>query len=568
MKQLKKTFLFFLNQYRWRTVLVIGLLIVAGLSEAIGVAAFLPFFQVILESNSADGLKSAGFLGKFIQASGLPLSFPVLSIFITSAITIKAIVLWLALRKVSQTVALVAADLRGKLLSGLLQANWKFFTNHALGKSLNAIVMETFRSSMAFTSMTRFFAYIIQFMVYAFGALLLSWKVFLVGVFIGLLLVVALSRLIETARSAGTQQTETAKHLLEQMADMLLGIKPLRAMALENKFFGVLKNASKGLEKAQFDQLTSAYSIKTFYEPLMVSTALIGLYFAIKYTHPSSSELALMGLLFMRILAGMNSAQSQYQVLAIQESALSSLLKTIEETEAAADDWNGTCVVPEKVEKIVFEDISFAHGENPILNHANMSFEACQMTALIGASGIGKTTILDLISGFYLPSSGKIFINDQPLEEINLKLWRQNLGFVPQEVFLFNDSIFENITMGRKGYSVQDVEDALEAAGGLNFVKNLPEGVFSPVGENGRLLSGGQRQRIAIARAIIHKPQVLLLDEATSALDPQTERVLLETLKKLSSRMALIFVSHNTAILEYAHKIYRLSPGKVEEKTT
>ncbi|MCK5659619.1 MAG: ATP-binding cassette domain-containing protein, partial [Alphaproteobacteria bacterium] len=109
---------------------------------------------------------------------------------------------------------------------------------------------------------------------------------------------------------------------------------------------------------------------------------------------------------------------------------------------------------------------------------------------------------------------------------------------------------------------------ALAAAGGREFVEALPQGLHAPVGENGRLLSGGQRQRIAIARAIIHKPQILLLDEATSALDPETEKILLKTLKRLARNMAVIFISHNTTVLDYADKVYKIKDGQVEEQTS
>ena len=134
---------------------------------------------------------------------------------------------------------------------------------------------------------------------------------------------------------------------------------------------------------------------------------------------------------------------------------------------------------------------------------------------------------------------------------------------MPQEVFLFNDSIYENIVMGRAGIGEAEVWAALTAAGARDFVEAKPEGLRAPVGENGRMLSGGQRQRIAIARAIVHKPQILILDEATSAVDHETEQVLLQTLRALTREMMVVFVSHNKGVIGVADHVYEIRDGRV-----
>ncbi|MCK5285525.1 MAG: ABC transporter ATP-binding protein [Alphaproteobacteria bacterium] len=568
MNPFTKTFLFFFKFYRFSTIAVIFLLILAGLAEAIGIAAFLPFFQIILEGKDNIEHIPEGRIRDFLSATGITLNFTTVALFIVTAITVKAAILWLAMRRVSHTVAMISADLRWRLMKALLCANWRFFTDHTLGASLNAVVMETFRSSMTFVSLTRFFSHVIQFLVYATGAFLLSWQVFLGGICTGTFLVFSLWGLVRIARKAGVQQTNIAKTMLSRMADMLQGIKPLRAMALEGKFFDLLSKDSKGLEKAQFDQLSSAQAMRIFHEPLMVIAALAGLFLAITYADLTSSELALMTVLFIRLLTGMNNAQGEYQRLMSQESALCSLMDSIEKTEKAADNWPGHGKIPSKIEKITIQNACFSHGDKTILSNVRLTFDVRQMTALIGTSGSGKTTILDLLSGFYMPDTGAILINNQPLDQLDLNRWRHAIGFVPQEVFLFNDSILENILMSRSELSEKDAWKALAAAGGREFVEALPQGLHAPVGENGRLLSGGQRQRIAIARAIIHKPQILLLDEATSALDPETEKILLKTLKRLARNMAVIFISHNTTVLDYADKVYKIKDGQVEEQTS
>ncbi|PJB69205.1 MAG: hypothetical protein CO093_10975 [Alphaproteobacteria bacterium CG_4_9_14_3_um_filter_47_13] len=564
MNNFARIFGFFLKTYRKETILVLMLVILAGFAEAVGLAAFLPFFQIVLEGKaSLDYIPEGGFKD-FVFGRGVPVNFASVSVFIAAAIALKALILWTALRYVGVTVAYISADLRRRLMEGLLRARWGFFIHHTLGSSLNAIINETFRSSMAFISTTRFIAALVQVLIYATGAALLSWKIFLGALAIGLLLVFLLSTLVRVARAAGQSQTHLAKKMLDHMADMLQGIKPLRAMALENKFLDLLTIHSRGLEKSQSAQLISGQSMRVFHEPLMVATAIGGLYLVMTFGSLTSSELALMAVIFIRLLNGMNAAQNEYQRLVVQESALWSLLDVIDKTEAAGDDWPGQSVVPQKIQTIALENVSFSHGKSLILNDVNLAFKPDSMTALIGSSGSGKTTILDLLCGFYVPDAGRILINEKGLDTLALKDWRHNIGFVPQEVFLFNDTILENILVGRD-FDEKRVWESLEAAGAKNFVESLADGIHAPVGENGRMLSGGQRQRIAIARAIIHKPQILLLDEATSALDKDTEQVLMKTLQNLTKDMIVIFASHNVAVQDYADYVYRIESGKIIE---
>ncbi|MCT4655722.1 MAG: ABC transporter ATP-binding protein/permease [Cohaesibacter sp.] len=556
MKDFAKIFGFFFSNYKKETLIAISLVVIAGIFEAFGMAAFLPFFQLVLDgSASMDHIPDGAFRDILVQF-GIELTLLNVSLFIIVVMGLKALVLWLGLRKVGKTVAHISARLRRRLLEALLNARWNFFVNHTLGVSLNAIVMETFNSSMAFMSMARVISAMVQFLVYAIGALLLSWKMFLAAITVGLLLAAALWTLVRVARSAGLKQIDLSKKILTHLAEMLQGIKPLRAMALEGKFMNLLTRHSQGLEKAQADQLIASQSMRVFHEPLMVLTAILGMYGAVTYGGLSSSELAVLAVIFIRLLSSMNIAQSEFQRLMTQEAALWSLMDTIDKTEQAKEEWSGTKDVPPAINSIRFEDIDFAYDEALILQDVNLDIKPRQLTALIGPSGSGKTTILDMLSGFHGPKVGQLLIEGDTLENINLTKWRRSIGFVPQEVFLFNDSIRENILMGRDEYSEDDVWLALEAAGAREFVESLPDGLDSAAGEGGRKLSGGQRQRIAIARAMIHQPKLLLLDEATSALDTDTEKRLLETLKNLAKDVTVIFISHNKIVQDYADEVY------------
>jgi ATP-binding cassette subfamily C protein len=193
-----------------------------------------------------------------------------------------------------------------------------------------------------------------------------------------------------------------------------------------------------------------------------------------------------------------------------------------------------------------------------------MQIPAKSLTTIVGPSGTGKTTFIDLIIGLYRPVSGTVYLDEVPLAEINLEQWRQKLGYVPQEQILLHDSIMINVTFGDPALTQADAEAALRAAGAWEFVSAMPEGMDSSVGERGVKLSGGQRQRIMIARALAHKPEVLILDEPTSALDPENEKLICRTLQDLAKNYTVLAISHQTALAEVADQTYRLENGQVK----
>jgi ATP-binding cassette subfamily C protein len=186
--------------------------------------------------------------------------------------------------------------------------------------------------------------------------------------------------------------------------------------------------------------------------------------------------------------------------------------------------------------------------------------------AISGRSGSGKTTLADLIIGLLRPSSGRILVDGVDLAEVDPASWRSRIGYVPQDLLLFHDSIERNVTLGNDRISREKVEWALEAAGAREFVESLPGGVEGVVGERGGMLSGGQRQRIAIARALVEDPKLLVLDEATTALDPETEAAICDILVGLKGHVTILAISHQPALRSVADVIFEVEHGGVETK--
>jgi len=248
------------------------------------------------------------------------------------------------------------------------------------------------------------------------------------------------------------------------------------------------------------------------------------------------------------------------------ESAYWSLQETIQEAQRARETTTGARE-PELTEQIRLEDIRLHYGEKTVLDHLSLTIPAGSLTTLIGRSGAGKTTIIDLIAGLITPQAGRIYVDELPLDQLDIKKWRRMIGYVPQENLLLHDTVLNNVTLGDPELDRSDAERALRLAGAWDFVTAIPEGMDSTVGERGARLSGGQRQRIMIARALSHRPQFLILDEATSALDPQSEAAICKTMQKLRGKLTILAISHEPAMVHAADRVYRLQDGvAIEEK--
>lgn len=236
-------------------------------------------------------------------------------------------------------------------------------------------------------------------------------------------------------------------------------------------------------------------------------------------------------------------------------------------------------------EEVVFEDeksigmsgeinytqVSFSYPTRkdvPVLKSINFHVPAGNKVALVGQSGAGKSTIVQLLMKFYEPDDGAISIDGKNISEISVRALRKNIGIVPQEVILFGGSIRENIQYGKPGASEQEIVEAARQANALDFIMSFPEGLGTMVGERGIKLSGGQRQRIAIARAILKDPSILILDEATSSLDAESERLVQDALEKLMKNRTTIIIAHRLATIRKVDQIYVINDGQITEQGT
>jgi ATP-binding cassette subfamily B protein/subfamily B ATP-binding cassette protein MsbA len=221
-------------------------------------------------------------------------------------------------------------------------------------------------------------------------------------------------------------------------------------------------------------------------------------------------------------------------------------------------------------DKIQFEQVTLRYypDQAPALQNINFEMPKGTVTALVGGSGAGKSSIADLLTGLYEPSEGRITVDGVDLREYNMESWRQKMGVVSQDTFIFNQPIFENIRYGKPEATETEVMEAAKDAQAHEFITALPEGYDTVVGERGYRLSGGQRQRIALARAILKQPEVLILDEATSALDSYSERLVQQALAMFQQDRTVLVVAHRLSTITGADRILVLEQGEIVERGT
>ncbi|WP_244542188.1 ABC transporter ATP-binding protein [Azotobacter beijerinckii] len=546
--------------YPTRTALMLISLLLAGLAEGVGLTTMLPLLSVALgdQHHSAFSLK----IIEILHQVGLEPTVTTMLIVIVFGMVLSSVLILLGNRQVGYTVAHVATDLRVDLIRALLGSRWEYYLRQPTGALANAVATEAYRASTGYEHAANMVALLIQAMVYMVIALFVSWQAAILSLVLGFFLLLALQKMVKTSRHAGKSQTRLMRELLAHLTDTLGSVKPLKAMAREDIADSLLRSQAAELNKAMEREVMSRETLRALQEPMLAILAAVGLYVGlIVWKLPLSSVMILI-FLVVRVLGLLHKTVQRYHRMAAQESAYWALRESIDTAVADAEPSGGDRA-PTLQDVIAFEGVSFSYGSRQILDAINLTIPAGTFTSLIGSSGAGKTTILDLVCVLLAPQSGSILVDGVPIEELDRQRWRQLIGYVPQETLLLHDSILSNVTLGDPALTAMDAERALKQAGAWEFVERSPDGMQMIVGERGGKLSGGQRQRIVIARALAHNPRLLILDEATSALDPETEEAISQTLKDLTPEITIIAVSHRPALINVADQVYRLHDGKL-----
>jgi len=553
------------RRYPGRSATVLAALLLASLLDGLGLSTLLSLISLASDGDgSGDPSLPEQMINGVFAALGVSPSLNWLLALGITLVLFKAAVVLLANRQVGYAVANVATDLRLDLVRAVVASRWRYYLSKPIGALANSMATEAQRASEGYLQGAIMAAQALTATVYLGLALMISWPVTLTALVASVIVLGGLNRLVRKAGKAGRKQTGLLKHILSAMTDQLAAIKPLKAMAREDRFDVLVSGQTRELNRSLRKQVVAKEAMKALQEAGLVILAAVGLAVMLGTLGMQPAEVMVLIFLLARIVTLLSKAQRAWQHMAIAESAFWSLTTAIEDARAEREPERGE-LQPSLRRAIRFDRVSFAHPGQPVLDNQQLEIRHGQLTVITGPSGAGKTTLIDLVAGLLHPEAGRILIDDTELIHIDHRAWRRMIGYVPQEALLVNDSVFNNIALGAPDLGEREVRIALEKADAWEFVRGMQGALQANIGERGGRLSGGQRQRLAIARALVREPALLILDEATSNLDHASEQTVLATIARLRGELTMLAVTHQPGLLQLADRIYHIEHGQVRQ---
>jgi ATP-binding cassette, subfamily C, bacterial len=544
-----------------RPIAVLVCLIVGGMLEAVGVGTLLPALNTALNASAA-----ASPLEIHMQAAlnwiGLTSSFGLLLAIAVGLFILRSLILFGAMTYAGIAGARVSNTLRKRLIKAVFDARWSYYADQSSGRIANVLSVDATRSADAYNLCALALANLAQIAGYSTVALLINWKVAIFALAGGAFISLVSSQIIKRSWKAGRKQVDRTATLTSDMVDLVQNIKALKAMHRYDPMIESLTSIIKRLRRTLYTQYVLRFGLVYGIDILMVSILAVAGWLAISAGQVPVEQIVVIGILFFQVMSYISKFLKQLQAAKTVEAAYTSTLAMISDAERQKEAAFGALPPPAKAD-VHFDGISFAHGEKSVLHRVSLIIPGNRITVLQGPSGAGKTTLIDLLIGLHRPSAGRIRLGSQDLQDTDIIAWRRKIGYVPQELALFHDSIRENISLSEPGIADSDIQAALELAGAGGFIASLPAGLDTDVGEFGGKLSGGQRQRISLARALVRKPEILVLDEVTSALDPDTEAAIVDNIARLRGAYTIIAITHRPAWTGIADELYSFDGGRV-----
>ncbi|MDG0809252.1 ABC transporter ATP-binding protein [Cohnella rhizosphaerae] len=464
--------------------------------------------------------------------------------------------------------------LRLELYQGLIRSHWAFFLKRRRSDFIHHATIELPRVSFGVFMCLRLATTLLFTLIQIGFALWLSAPLTLAVLACGLALAAYSRSQLRKSRAIGQETTELMQRYVGGMTDHFNGIKDIKGNRMERQHISWFRALCDRLE-SNLVQFTRLQSASQFHYKAAASVLIAGfVYFAFAVLHVQAETLVLIVLVFSRLWPKFASLQSNLEQIGQTVPAFRHLRELQQAALAAQEAGLGAAGLGggdavRVAQGFELRDVYYRYDreqETYALQAVNLRIPSHRMTAVVGRSGAGKSTLIDVLIGLVQPERGQVLVDGKPLGAGEACELRRSVSYVSQDPFLFHESVRDNLAIAAPDASEAQMWEALRFAAADAFVKRLPEGLDTVLGDRGIRLSGGERQRIVLARAILRDPSVLVLDEATSALDGEREAGIQEALERLRGRMTLIVIAHRLSTIRGADQIIVLDNGAVVQQ--
>ncbi len=568
--QISRIFILFkraFGEQKWQITSLIFLSFFSGALEGIGINAVIPLASFVQKGQLGGVDMISRAIEKFFFIFHIPYTLKYLIIFIILLFVIKAVLLFFISYIATGTVVEFENRTRKKLFSRTFYADWAYLAKHKLGHMDQILTTYVSNSSAPLFYFGGAIVVIANLAVYTFLAINISIVITLLALATGSIAVLFFRPFFRRNEMVSRELSGMTKEFGHFVNESVLGMKTIKAMFSESQ---VVNQANVFFDRFKWLNLKITVTrniTNVLLEPVGVVFILsVFSYFYLVQQNFNFGTFAV-------IVYAIHKIFSQAQLV---QSYTHSVISAIPFLESVLNYENEVAEHEERdlgkeeflfTDKVIFKNIHFSYQpDHPILSGVEFAFKKGEITGLIGPSGAGKTTIVDLLLRLYIPQGGEVLLDEKNVSNIKLSSWRKNISYVSQEIFLLNDTIENNIKFYSDGVTEKDMVEVARMANIFDFINSLPEKFQTVVGERGVLLSGGQRQRIILARALARRPQILVLDEATSALDNESEILIQKAIESLKGRVTVLAIAHRLSTVKASDKLIVLDGGKIIEE--
>ena len=565
----------FLKPHWWRMAGTILCNLLAAVLDVFTITLLIPFLNALFNQPQTGLITQIQqrVVGAFLDPADRMGSLRNILILIMVAVVVKNLLIWLSSQLGASLQEYVTRDLRNAIYRHLQRLPLPYFTRTKTGQLLTRVLNDTQQTKAVITeSVTRSIQSAAMVITSIVALFMISWRLALLTLVTAPLLIGLLQPVLRSLRRGHRRLSNQFGDMTSVVQEAVSGIRLVKSFGGEEYEYGRFREASDKYARGMMRVTRLAQLAIPITETVGTGVAVIVLWFGAREVLVAGSldgtTLIAFLALTLRILQPLKQLSQVPTVAALSMAAAERVFEVLD-AESEYDRDRGTRTVSALNQGIEFEKVAFAYEEAPVLDNVSFTARRGDITAIVGASGAGKTTLVDLIPRFYEPTRGQVLIDGVDSREIALRALRSLIGIVSQDTVVFNDTVRNNLAYGGSArFSEEQVIAAARAANAHDFISQLPDGYDTVLGERGTRLSGGQRQRIAIARALLIDPPVLILDEATSALDTESERLVQEAIDRLLRGRTVFVIAHRLSTVAHATQILVLDQGRVVEHGT